>query len=377
MFKFSSLLLLVIAGACRASFFIPGSTNQPMSCNEPVKGSGQGINITESCSPLFYSHCFRYRYGNTFTYLPNCVKSQSEYDANEAFRPYVENILSFNRPDASNATKECLDELIPLICNAFYPLYYGSSYLAPCTGHCQSVFSKCMEAGVPVNLSSWNCTSMFDTNCPAVKDRDIKCMEPCKVAEPEPPSCFKKCNVSATSMKVCTKKERKCSASHRQVKPSVSGNQFGRFEFGAKVEVLEQVHLCEPRNSIAYKVKVLHDYFLDCKNCHNTSQEVTSGSIIYVLTTDTVDTCKERCIENMMTIGETYFIMGQLVSDYLAQCGTKVWILDRTKRNRSVIYLWDKVLKDKKNRRNSLYDLALDKFVCKWPCTRSSISCNN
>ena len=235
MFKFSSLLLLVIAGTChgQTTFFRPGSTNKPMSCNEPVQGSGQVINVTESCSSLFYAHCFRYRYGNTFAYFPNCIKSQTEFDANQAFLPYVEQFISLNKPDASNATKECLDELIPLLCNAFYPFYYGSSYLAPCKYHCHNVFSKCMKAGVPVHKSKWNCTAMFETNCPAVQTSDIPCIRgPCEPAEPEPPSCFKECKGPAKTMKVCTKEERKCSASHRQVKPTVSGSQFGKFDFG-------------------------------------------------------------------------------------------------------------------------------------------------
>ena len=389
----------IIAQAANAysagQVFVPGGSGL-MSCSTSRSNKGFGA-LSRDCSPLFYQFCYPLRSSN-ITYFPNCIGSDNEKGANKSFNDYLE-YLQLQSLNASKAVQGCMADLIPLICNTFYPFHYKSSYLAPCIDHCLNIYSKCQAAGVDVSRSEWSCGTLFNDNCPAVRNRDISCIRPCHPPKIEPPSCFKECKGASKTMKVCTKKDRKCSATNKQVKVSISGKQFTfkNFKFGksiplyiicftacifqlikgAKVQVLEQVHLCEPKNAIAYKVKVLHDYFLDCKLCQNISQEVSSKSIMYVLTTDSIEDCEERCIEDKLEINETYFIMGQLNLHYTTQCGMKVWELDRGKRRKSVIYPWNKAMEDKADRKKTLFRHAKDNFVCKWPCQRSSMSCQN
>ena len=122
------------------------------------------------------------------------------------------------------------------------------------------------------------------------------------------------------------------------------------FIAGAHVEVLEEALLCQPEELVAFKVKIIHDYYFACSvddqdNC--TSQNPVN-STIYIITDDDVKNCTKQCIRPELELGKEYFVMGTgREYDGLGH----VWKLSGQKRTGGcVIYPWANISKKKANK---------------------------
>lgn len=392
------------------------STVQPESCNEfiiPDSKQGAFYEITPGCSPHFFHYCVASRGLNetdpnrNVSYVPNCLGQETQEDMKrtlDIMDVLVARYVALNPP---NVTVKCLNLLVPYLCNAVYPPANaaGKAWITPCQSFCEEVFEACdgLLDGVEIDLPIKNCSQMCvypePTEGPKI-DRDDFCVR----SPLKPSDCFKECPVfmdslATKSITKCSKEQCKCHTN--QVRTSISKRQFPKrnFQFskyicnnlsitliinyyiGAEVKVLEEVHLCEPVLSIAYKVEIIRDFFLQCKKCEGKyCRELPSGSITYVLSTDSINSCDKRCIQPKIEIEEKYLMSGTFHSEsekFEEECNSKLWVLDSVRKANSLLYPWNKYTGENKNGRPKnqiLSEAIMETYKCKAPCRRYTIA---
>ena len=115
------------------------------------------------------------------------------------------------------------------------------------------------------------------------------------------------------------------------------------FISGAHVKVLEAVLLSKPAKLVAFKVKIIQDYYFVCSN--NCSGQKNVSSISYIITDDDPKDCTKQCIRPHLEIGKKYFVMG---TSHMYEGLGLVWKLSGQKRSGGcVIYPWDDISKEK------------------------------
>lgn len=214
-----------------------GEVGVPGKCNNDINGR---VVLKPKCNPNFMKYCSRFpgRVSND-AFFPNCVGNTREEDANTLFQlyaPLLDNLLQ-NTSANSVIVNQCLELLLPFMCTTLYPLSVNISgsanRLAPCLEFCNSTFSICAEAGLPVDSVIVTCEEMFVKNCPAREDDmlGLTCISPIAVAKPEPSSCFKECNLSDIAK--CTGQTLKPTCkTPSKVRTTISNKKFPNFKFG-------------------------------------------------------------------------------------------------------------------------------------------------
>ena len=121
------------------------------------------------------------------------------------------------------------------------------------------------------------------------------------------------------------------------------------FITAAHVEILEEELLCRPEELVAFKAKIILDYYLACSiNYKNTNQKPVNSTVC-IITDDDVKDCTKQCVRPELKIGKEYFLMG---TGYDYEGIGHVWKLSgQRKTGGCVIYPWEDVIRDKKTKK--------------------------